>query len=388
MTMQNKRSMIDARWQQLQPGWGSDHSSERRVLYEILQDGEEIEALVSCTWGPGSFFREGANRMDRMRQNKGVALVTGERLIMLKGAAFGPAPCTEMPLEAITPVEYDAGTDEITVTGLSLSNWMGNNDGGGVNKIVAVRDGQAQSFAARVGEIKANPPPAAFGAVPAPVEPNFADAPAAAATPSFGGMSKAQRIDAQWRERSTMWGRNEPGPLERIIGWLVSSFTGEKTDVYPGERRMLHEILEEDENIDYWMGGRWGDASDFDTMAQAAGRAAVGVALRAALDGPVGGMQRLQLDVHDGVVVATDRRVLMLNSGVVSNQVVEIPYEGLRVIYNEGIMTAGVKLSGSTGEDYAFYWDHNAKAKLRARSRPLYNAIGRHATAAPEEAEA
>ena len=388
MSMENKRTMVDALWQQLQPGWGSDHSSERRALYEILQDGEEIEALVSCTWGPGSFFREGANRMDRMRQNKGVALVTGERLIMLKGAAFGPAPCTEMFLEAITSVEYDAGTDEITVTGLSLSNWMGHNDGGGVNKIVAVRDGRAQSFAARVGEIKANPPAAAFGAAPAPVEPNFADAPAAAATPSFGGMSKVQRIDAQWRERSTMWGRNEPGPLERIIGSLIGSFTGERTDVYPGERRMLHEILEEDENIEYWMGGRWGDASDFDTMAQAAGRAAVGVALRAALEGPVGGTQRFQPDVHNGVVVATDRRVLMLNSGVVSNQVVDIPYQGLQVAYNEGIITAGVKLSGSTDEDYAFYWDHNAKAKLRARSRPLYNAIRRHATAAHEEAEA
>ena len=50
MAMQNKQSMIDARWQHLQPGWGNDHSSERRALYEMLSDGEEIEALVSCTW--------------------------------------------------------------------------------------------------------------------------------------------------------------------------------------------------------------------------------------------------------------------------------------------------------------------------------------------------
>ena len=57
--MQNKRSMIDTRWQQLQPGWGSDHSSERRALYEILQDGEEIEALVSCTWGPAPSSAKG-----------------------------------------------------------------------------------------------------------------------------------------------------------------------------------------------------------------------------------------------------------------------------------------------------------------------------------------
>ena len=59
MVMRDKRSRIDARWQTLQPGWGKDHSSELRPLYEVLQDDEEIEALVSCTWGPGSVFREG-----------------------------------------------------------------------------------------------------------------------------------------------------------------------------------------------------------------------------------------------------------------------------------------------------------------------------------------
>ena len=78
-------AQIDARWQTLQPGWGKDHSSELRPLYEVLQDDEEIEALVSCTWGPGSVFREDAGRMDRMRRNKGVALVTRERVVMLKG---------------------------------------------------------------------------------------------------------------------------------------------------------------------------------------------------------------------------------------------------------------------------------------------------------------
>ncbi len=382
MATQNKRSMIDARWQHLQPGWGNDHSSERRALYEMLSDGENIEAMVSCTWGPASFFRQGAGRMDRMRRLKGVALVTGERLILLK-AAMGPPSATEMPLDLITSVELDAGDDGITITGLSLSNWMGNKDGEGVNKIAEVRDGQAQSFAERVREIKANPPTVDFTPSPATAESEFDGASASAATRSYAGMNKAQRIDTQWRERSTMWGRNEPSPLERIIGSLMANFTGEKTDVYPGELRLLHEILEEDENIEYWMGGRWGDASDFDTMARAAGRAAVGMALRAAFEGGPGGMQRFQPNVHDGVVVATDRRVLMLNSGMVSKQVVEIPYAGLQVAYNEGMITAGVKLSGSTEDDYAFYWDHNSKSKMRSRARPLYNAIRRRATAAP-----
>ena len=379
MAMQDSRSMIDARWQQLQPGWGSDHSPERRALYDMLSDGEEIEALVSCSWGPGSLFRAGANRMDRMRRLKGVALVTGDRLILLK-AGMGPSSTTEMPLDTITAVDYDAGAGELTVTGLSLSNWMGHKDREGVNKIADVGDGQAQSFAARVKEVQANPPTVAFDSMPSPAAPNFSGTPAATSTSSFTGMSKAQRIDAQWREQSTMWGRNEPGPLERIIGSLASNFTGEKTDVYPGELRMLHEILEEDENIEYWMGGRWGDASDFDTMARAARR------YPAALMGGPGMASRLgrfEPNVHEGIVVATDRRVLMLNSGMVSKQVVEIPYAGLQVAYNEGMIFAGVKLSGSTEEDYAFYWDHKSKSKMRSRARPLYDAIRRRATAAP-----
>ena len=52
MAMQDKRSRIGARWQTLQPGWGKDHSSELRSLYEVLQDDEEIEALVSLHLGP------------------------------------------------------------------------------------------------------------------------------------------------------------------------------------------------------------------------------------------------------------------------------------------------------------------------------------------------
>ena len=84
-----------------------------------------------------------------------------------------------------------------------------------------------------------------------------------------------------------MWGRNEPNLLERLIALLKSNISGEKTDVYPGERRMLHEILEDDESIEYWMGGRWGPADEFDTIAEAVTRAAVRTAFGAALGNPV-----------------------------------------------------------------------------------------------------
>ena len=185
---------------------------------------------------------------------------------------------------------------------------MGNDDARGINKIAEVRDGQARRFAEKMQDTKANPPP--------PLGSNFEEPSASTnAALDFGrtpavqhaAMGKTERINAQWRERSTMWGRNEPNLLERVIGLLKSNISGEKTDVYPGERRMLHEILEDDESIEYWMGGRWGPADEFDTIAQAVTRAAVRTAFGAALGHPVGGAQRFALDAHNGVVVATDR---------------------------------------------------------------------------------
>ena len=113
-----------------------------------------------------------------------------------------------------------------------------------------------------------------------------------------------------------------PACRERLIAGLLNFFTGENLTTYPGELRILKEVLEEGENIEYWMGGRWGDATEFTTLRGVAGRMAIGAVLNATTG--VGGMgmgaRRLELGVHNGVVVATDRRVLMLNSGMVSKR--------------------------------------------------------------------
>lgn len=77
------------------------------------------------------------------------------------------------------------------------------------------------------------------------------------------------------------------------------------------------------------------------------------------------------------VVVATDRRVLMLNAGILLNDVVEIPYDGLRVDYNEGMISSGLKFSGGVEEDYAYYLDHNGKKNIRSRARPLFECVQR-----------
>ena len=361
MDMQNKRSMIDARWRDLQPVWGpKEHGGEHEMLYDVLEDDESIESLVGCVWGPGNVFHANANRWDRMRQYDGIAVLTGRRVVLLKKKGMNKL-ITEMPLRNIESVDVDA-TGEVTLTGRSYSEWAGSGDPEAF-KIRDVQDSYAQNFADRVREVKAAPPP--------PTTPTSSSASAGAAVPTanYTAMNKAERINAQWRERSTMWSRNDPRVPERLIAGLLSSFTGENVTTYPGELRILYEVLEDDENIEYWMGGRWGDASEFNTLGDAIGTM-------------LGGFKRHEFGVHNGVVVATDRRVLMLNSGTVSKDVVEVPYEGLQVDYNEGLACSGLKFSGSTGEDYAYYLDHNGKRNIRSRARPLFDCVQQRAAAA------
>ena len=61
MAMQNKRSMIDTRWQELQPSWSlKEHDAEREMLSDVLSDDEGIESVVGYVWGPENVFRAGA----------------------------------------------------------------------------------------------------------------------------------------------------------------------------------------------------------------------------------------------------------------------------------------------------------------------------------------
>ena len=385
MAMQNKRTMIDTRWQELQPTWGpKEHGGEHEMLYEVLNDGESIEAVVGCVWGPDIVFHANANRWDRMRQFDGIAVATGSRVVFLKKRGMTKIT-TEMPLHSIDSVDVDSA-GEVTLTGRSYSEWAGSGNPGAF-KMRDVQDGNARNFADRVREAQAAPPPPASSPDWSATSTGAPAAPPSASR--YAGMAKEERIDAQWRERSTMWGRNNPSAPERMAAGLLNYFTGENLTTYPGELRILKEILEEEENIEYWMGGRWGDATEFTTLRDAAGRMAARAIVGAFTDGPgMGfGARRLELGVHNGVVVATDRRVLMLNSGMVTQDVVEIPYRGLKVDYNEGIVCSGLKFSGSTEEDYAYYLDHNGKKHIRSRARTLFECVLRQVQAATDTAD-
>ena len=169
------------------------------------------------------------------------------------------------------------GEGEVTLTGRSYSEWHGAGNPGAF-KMRDVQDGSARNFAGRVGELQAAPPPPATPAWSAA----STGAPTAPPPASrYADMGKEERVDAQWRERSTMWGRNDPSVPERLIAGLLNFFTGENLTTYPGELRILKEVLEDGENIEYWMGGRWGDATEFTTLRGVAGRMAIGAVLSA-----------------------------------------------------------------------------------------------------------
>ena len=45
--------------------------------------------------------------------------------------------------------------------------------------------------------------------------------------------------------------------------------------------------------------------------------------------------------------------------------------------YNEALTCSGLKLSGSTGQDCAYYLDHNGKKQIRSRAKPLFECVFR-----------
>ena len=65
------------KWQTLQPFWGKkDYDGERKMLYDLLEPGEDVELLHSCGF-------ETKNVMWASRHDRGVVVATGRRIILL-----------------------------------------------------------------------------------------------------------------------------------------------------------------------------------------------------------------------------------------------------------------------------------------------------------------
>ena len=338
MATKELRDRVDAQWGQQAFSWSQEnHDRERKLIYDYLDQDENIMGLVGCTWGPESAFAEGAGLMMRQQRLKGAVVVTDLSVHFVAHKGLNKL-VTQMPLPSITAVEHASGV--VTLAGNGIHNWAG----WGQDDPFQLRDihGEAgHRFAQLVQQIQTAPR-------------------STVAPPSAGqhfGMSKTERIDAQWQDRSAMAGRMNPGLLSR----LLTNVSGANLKKYEGERKKLHEILDDDENIEYWLGGRWGLPGDFEGY-----RTATGV---------------VHGSGHEGIAVATDRRVLLLRSG---SREIELPYDRIDdVEYNDGAITSGVKFEGSTIEPYSFYFDHHNKAGVKGQARRLVDCVRQHLATPP-----
>ena len=347
MATKEVRDRVDAQWGQQASAWGQEnHDRERKLIYDYVDQDESIMGLVGCTWGPASAFAEGAGLIMRQQRLKGVAVVTDLSVHFVAHKGLNKL-VTQMPLPSITAVEQAGGV--VTVAGAGIHNWAGM----GQDDPFQVRDIQDDfgNLGARFAELVQR----------LQTEPRSTVAPSTVAPSSSGqhfGMSKTERIDAQWQDRSSMPGRTNPG----LLAGLLSNLSGANLKKYEGERKKLHEILDGDENIEYWLGGRWGLPTDFEASTIRGG-------------GKTG---------HEGIAVATDRRVLLLQSGALGSREIELPYDRIDdVEYNDGMVSSGVKFQGSTIALYSFYFDHNNKAGVKGQARRLVDCVRQHLAAPP-----
>ena len=182
--------------------------------------------LVACTWGPASAFAEDAGLMMRQERVKGVTVVTDLSVHFVAHKGLNKL-VTQMPLPSITAVEQAGGV--VTVAGAGIHNWAGM----GQDDPFQVRDihgDLGNRFTELVQRLQTAPPSAV----------------APSSSGQYFGMSKTERIDTQWQDRSPMPGRMNAGSL----AGLLSNLSGANLKKYEGERKKLHEILDDDENIE------------------------------------------------------------------------------------------------------------------------------------------
>ena len=339
MAAKELRDRVDAEWRDQGLGWSQEsHDRERNLIYDYLDKDEHIMGLVGCTWGPSSAFNADAGLMLRQQRLKGVAVATNLGVYLLARKGLNKL-VTQMPLPSITAVEHTAGI--VTLDGAGIHNWAGMAQDDPF-QVQDVAGGRGASFADLVQRLQ--------------TEPSATFSPPSAG--QYLAQSKSQRIDAQWEERSPMPGRTDQG----FLAGLLSSLSGDNLKKYDSGRKKLHEILDEDENIEFWLGGRWGAPDEF----------------RSSMSGRSPGRG------NDGIAVATDRRVLLLPTGLIGPGEVVLPYEHIDDVgYNDGMISSGVEFRGNTIEPYNFYFDHNNKADVKGAARRLVDCVQQHLATPP-----
>ena len=121
MATKELRDRVDAQWVQQAFSWGQEnHDRERKLIYDYLDQDENIMGLVGCTWGPESAFAEGAGLISRQQRLKGAVVVTDLSVHFVAHKGLNKL-VTQMPLPSITAVEHTVGV--VTVAGNGIHNW-------------------------------------------------------------------------------------------------------------------------------------------------------------------------------------------------------------------------------------------------------------------------
>ncbi len=117
-----KSNRILQQWLQVMPkGWGTFgdegmHKGERSMLYEILDDDEDVLALVGAT------FRADTNRLHK---HKGVSVATSKRVIFLDKSILGSTEVMEIGYRSIEAITYSSGMmmGGVQITGLGAASF-------------------------------------------------------------------------------------------------------------------------------------------------------------------------------------------------------------------------------------------------------------------------
>jgi hypothetical protein len=110
MASGEKKSRIDAQWQALQSGWGNkDYAGERKMLHETLDDGENIERLLGGGW------KVLMRSQDMESHDRGIVVATGLRVLLLNKGRLSKNVMM-IPYWAIETVK-ETGPEEVRITG-------------------------------------------------------------------------------------------------------------------------------------------------------------------------------------------------------------------------------------------------------------------------------
>ena len=117
---ENQEGRIDAQWSASMP-WNWDkgtHSGERRILYDILDEDEDIESLIGGTY-------RAEQDTNRLSKHDGVAAATNKRVVFVDKGVFGNTEVSEMPYGSIEAITYSTGLlmAGVQITGRGMASF-------------------------------------------------------------------------------------------------------------------------------------------------------------------------------------------------------------------------------------------------------------------------